>query len=255
MATRGTALLGLGLIGALLGTTGCIGADHPEPRSLESSATSAAALPEGRDEFLEALRRTQGASHRYTVRGSLPEGESVQASGAFASKGRLFEAKIKTTGGKYPSDTHRIVVGKDDYLRNAVDKYWVHLDRSRVKKDSLVYFDMSDPTGPTEFASLIGSMRRTAPGKYEGHFNPESGPDPFLPLGAPGVVSLGIRIADFTATTDAKGWVTSITVELEPSEGPTLSMTTTFSGHGTKLPIKAPPKAQVREADGMYYAK
>lgn len=52
-----------------------------------------------------------------------------------------------------------------------------------------------------------------------------------------------------------QGWVTSITVELEPSEGPTLSMTTTFSGHGTKLPIKAPPKAQVREADGMYYAK
>lgn len=52
-----------------------------------------------------------------------------------------------------------------------------------------------------------------------------------------------------------QGWVTSITVELEPSEGPTLSMTTTFSGHGTKLPIKAPAKAQVREADGMYYAK
>jgi hypothetical protein len=123
----------LGLVAALLGTTGCIGTDHPEPRPWKAARPATAALPEGRDEFLEALRRTQGASHRYTVRGSLPEGESVRASGAFDPKGRLFEAKSKTTGGKYPSDTHRIVVGNDDYLRDVGDKHWVHL--SRVKKE------------------------------------------------------------------------------------------------------------------------
>jgi hypothetical protein len=256
MATRGTALLVLGLFGALLSTTtGCTGSDRLEQRPQESGATPSPTLAQAREDLLQALRRTQGASHRYTVRGSLPEGQSVQASGAFDPKGRLFEAKIKTSGGKDPSDTRRVVVDKHSYLRMESVSFWVHLDLARVPEDSLVYFDMSDPTGLVKFTSVIGSVRQTGPNAYAGRFNPDSGFDPFVPVGAPSVASFGITVADFTATTDGKGWVTSITVELEPLEGPKISMTTTLSDHGTKLSIKAPPKAQVREADGSYYKK
>lgn len=255
MALRGTALLALGLTGALLSITGCLDRDRPRARSGESSAAASPTVNQAREDLLQALRRTQDASYRYTVRGSLPEGQSVQGSGAFDPKARLFESKIKITGGELPSDTHRIVVGRHSYLRSPGDPFWVHLDLGRVKKDSLVYFDMSDPTGLVEFGSVIGSVRQSGPHAYTGRFNPDSGLDPFLPVGAPSVVAFNIRGADFTATTDAKGWITSITVELEPTEGPKLSMTTKLAGHGTRLSIKAPPKAQVREADDTYYEK
>jgi hypothetical protein len=255
MAIRGTALLALGLTGALLSTTGCIDGDRPRARSGERSAAPSPTVDRAREDLLQAVRRTQGASYLYTVRGGLPEGQRVQGSGAFDGKARLFESKIKVTGGELPSDTHRIVVGEHSYLRSPGDPFWVHLDLGRVRKGSLVHFDMSDPTGLVEFGSVIGSVRQTGPNAYRGRFNPDSGLDPFLPVGAPSVVAFNIRVADFTATTDAKGWVTSITVELEPTDGPMLSMSTKLTGHGTRLSIKTPPKAQVREADDSYYEK
>jgi hypothetical protein len=260
MATRRTILLTFGLAGALLVAAGCVDTDRPPSRSQRSEAAPSPTLDKAREDkaredLLQALRRTQGASHRYTVRGTLPERHTVQASGGFDPKARRFEAKVKIADGKDVSDTHRIVLDQHSYLREAGDDFWVHLDLGRVKEDSLVYLDMSDPTGLTEFASVLGSVRQTGPNEYTGRFNPDSGLDPFLPLGAPRVVSFGIAAGDFTATTDGKGWVTSITVELEPTDGPKITMTTTLSGHGTKLSIKAPGKAQVREAAEEYYEK
>jgi hypothetical protein len=253
MATRGTALLAVGLASALLGATGCLDTDRPQSR--ESTPGPSPTVNQAREDLLQALRRTEGASVRFTVRGSMPEGQRVQATGASDPKGRRYEAKIKLTGGKHPSDTHQIVVDKHYYMRSPGDPSWVHLDLSRVKKDGPYNFDLKDATGLVEFGSSIGSVRETGPHAYRGRFNPEGGTDPFLPLGAPSLVSFGMTIADFTATTDDKGWVTSITVELEPGDRPRVSITTTLSGHGTKLSIKAPPKAQVQEADDVYYEK
>jgi hypothetical protein len=90
MATRPTALLALGLVGVLLSTTACIGGGRPEPRSLDSGAAPSPTVDQARDDLLQALSRTQGASLRFTVKGGMPEGQRVQGSGAFDPKARRY---------------------------------------------------------------------------------------------------------------------------------------------------------------------
>jgi hypothetical protein len=257
MVRRGSGLLTVSLIGVLLGVVGCTGTDKPAPTgstSAQSAAASSTATP-ARDQLLQALQRAQGTAFQYTVQGSLPEGAAVQATGRFDPGVQRFEATIVITGGKTPSATQRIVIGKDSYLRELDTNTWVHLDLSRVKPDSLVYFDMSDPTGLVKFGSAIGSVRVTGPNAYAGRFNPESGFKPFIPIGAPSLAAFFMSTAEFTATTDERSWITSLTVTLTPTTGAPLSMTTTMTGHGAKLQIVAPPKAQVQEAADFYYEK
>ncbi|WP_144118453.1 hypothetical protein [Catellatospora sichuanensis] len=252
MATNGNALLRISLIGTLLAAGGCGGGEAPDPTAWPSTAVPSPTPDQAREDFLQALQRTHRAAYRYTVRGDLPEGADVQATGAHDPAARLFEVKVTVNGTASPSATHRIVTGEHNYLRDLDDKLWVHLDLSRMSQDSLVYFDMSDPAGLARFSSSIGSVRRTGPNAYAGRFNPEKNHvKHFIPVGAPTIFTLGVLFADFTATTD-RGWITSITVEVDP-KGPPLHITTEFSGHGTKMQIKAPPKAQVREANISYY--
>lgn len=227
---------------------GC-GAESAAPASAAPSPTADLA----RTELVEALQRSQGAAHRYTVRGDLPDGQNVRGTGAFDPKARRFQATITVTGGKYPSAGSRIVIGTDSYVRPADEKDWVHVDLKRVKRDDpFLYFDWVDPTGLKKFTSTIDSVQRTGPHTYTGRFDPD-GKDvkSFLPVGAPSVVSLGMPLSPFTITTDDQGWVTSIRVELTSGTGPKLTMTTTMSGHGKPLKIKAPARAG--EAADFYY--
>jgi hypothetical protein len=89
MATRRTALLTSSLVAALLSTSGCIDRDRP---ARTESAQEIARAPSptadaAREEFRQALQRTQRASFRYTVRGELSDKGSVQGTGAFDPKG------------------------------------------------------------------------------------------------------------------------------------------------------------------------
>ncbi|WP_200210672.1 permease-like cell division protein FtsX [Micromonospora coerulea] len=222
-------------------------------RASASAATPSPTATLAREELAEALQRSQRVAHRYTVRGDLPEGQRVKGSGAFDPKARRFQATIAVTGGKYPSAGSRIVIGADSYVRPADEKDWVHVDLKRVKRDDpFLRFDWVDPTGLKKFTSSIASVQRTGPHSYTGRFDPD-GKDikSFLPVGAPSVVSIGMPLSPFTITTDDQGWVTSIRVELTPSTGPKLTMTTTMSDHGKPLKIKAP--AGAGEAADFYY--
>jgi len=123
-----------------------------------------------------------------------------------------------------------------------------------VKKDNpLLSFDMTDPTGLARFISTISSVERTGPHAYSGRFDPYAHGPRFLPIGAPSIVTIGGGTAPFTATTDEQNRVVSIHIELSPSTGPKLVMTTTLSEPGKPLPTRAPPKASVREAADFYY--
>lgn len=105
----------LGLTGGLLFAAGCTQATEPtrteSPAPAETVAPSP--TPDVRDELVAALERSQGAAHWYAVRGSLPEGKSVEASGAFDPKQQRFQTTISVTGGEKPSAGSRVVVGTD----------------------------------------------------------------------------------------------------------------------------------------------
>ncbi|MGC4850340.1 hypothetical protein ACLQ3F_24175 [Micromonospora sp. DT15] len=259
---QSTTLLVLALTSGLFFAAGCTPATEPtstdEPVQATATATAAAApsrTPDVRAELVAALQRSHGAAHRYAVRGNLPEGQNVNGTGAFDPKKRRFQTTISVTGGKYPSAGSRIVIGNDSYVRPSDDKDWVHVDLKRVKRDDpFLRFDWVDPTGLKAFTSSIASVDRVDPHTYTGRFDP-TGKDAasFLPVGAPSIVSIGIRLSPFTITTNDQGWVTSIKVELSPSKGPKLTLTTTMKDHGKSLKINAPARAG--EAADFYYRK
>ncbi|RKN35582.1 hypothetical protein [Micromonospora musae] len=251
------ALLTLTLTGGLLLAAGCGGTT--DPTRVEGPAEAATAAPspttDVRGDLVAALHRSQGVAHRYAVRGGLPEGQNVSGTGAFDPEKRRFQSTVKVTGGKYPSAGSRVVIGTDSYVRPAGEKRWVHVDLKRVKRDDpFLRFDWADPTGLKAFTSSIASVDRTGPNTYTGRFDPD-GEDtkPFLPVGAPSIVSIGTPMSPFTIITDDQGWVTSIKVELTPGNGPKLTMTTTMSGHGK--PVKVSPPADAGEAADFYYDK
>ncbi|GAB2929457.1 hypothetical protein GCM10027280_16220 [Micromonospora polyrhachis] len=257
MSIRNTLLLALSLSGAMLAASGCTGPPESPSAAVTSHPARAALSPTAavaQAELVEALQRSQRVAHRYTVQGDLPEGERVKGSGVFDPVARKISSTIEVAGGKSPSAHQRIVIGNDNYQREVGDKVWIHLDLKRVKPGSLFHFDMADPTGLVAFSSKIGSVKQSSPGVYEGFFSPtQDGMKPFLPVGAPSIISFGMVRAAFKATIDNQGWVTSITVELTAREGPKLTMTTSMSGHGKPHQIKAPAKAITREADDIYY--
>lgn len=249
------ALLALGLTGGLLLAAGCTRATEPTRTESPAPADTVAPspTPDVRGELVAALQRSQEAAHRYAVRGSLPEGRSVEGSGALDLDQQRFRATISVTGGERPSGGSRVVVGTDSYQRPSDDEEWVHVDLKRVEPDDLfVGFDWADPTGMTAFTSSIVSAQRTGTHTYTGRFEPSGrGIKSFLPVGAPSIVSIAMPPSPFTITTNDQGWVTSIEVELTPGDGPKVTTTTTMSDHGEPLEINAPARSV--EAADFYY--
>ncbi|NJC68583.1 hypothetical protein HC031_02420 [Planosporangium thailandense] len=255
MRSRTIGTLALGLSGVLF-LTGCAGNGTGRTSAPAATSTGTATPsptgPSAKDDLVAALTRTGAAPYRYAAQSDLPESGSLSVTGAFDPVGKRFEATTTVTGGTLAGTHHRVVVGADSYLREGDTKTWVHLDLSRVKKDNpLLRFDMTDPTGLAKFSSTLGNVDRTGPHAYSGSFDPLSS-EPFLPIGAPSLVAFA-GMAPFTATTDDQNRVVSIHIELPRSDGPKLVMTTTLSDHGNPLPIQAPPKASVAEADDFNY--
>jgi hypothetical protein len=241
----------------LLTAAGCTTPTAPPlsgTRLRASSAPAASPSPSGPDakqELVAALRRTHAAAYKFAVRADLPDKQRVQGGGAFDPKQRRFTATTNVTGGKDAQSGQRIVVSTDSFSRERSGQRWVHLDLKRIKPDdTLLAFDMKDPTGLAKFISSIESVERTGPNKYRGEFEATQKGDPFVPIGAPSVWSFSLGNADFTATTDAGGWVTSISLEL-PDKAAKLKMTTTLSDHGKPTGV-AKPKSYGEAADFYY---
>ncbi|SHN04027.1 hypothetical protein [Cryptosporangium aurantiacum] len=235
-------------LGLILVVAAC-GSPEPSPTVTERPRPKPSPTQEQTD-LVAALRRTQAAPYRFAVQATLPENEKVKATGAFDTKEQIFTSETTLTSPKNPSSTERIVLGTDAYQREPGDP-WVHLDLTRIKKNSLFYFDLTDPTGLSQFAETVTFAKRSGPATYTGRFRPDGETDePFLPIGAPSLWSSGMRVSPFTITVDDQGWVTAISVELSPSDSPTLTMKTTLSAHGQPLSVSAP---DAREADpGVY---
>ncbi|MDG4826942.1 hypothetical protein O7635_34285 [Asanoa sp. WMMD1127] len=246
--------LALGLVGVL--GAGCTGAPAPPAATARSSAAAPSPTADAdaaREELITALERSAAVPHTYAVRADLPEGQRVKGTGAIDLKRKRFQTAVTMTGGKYPGAGNRIVLGTDSYQRESSKDSWVHLYLERVRADdTLVGFDWTDPTGLKAFTKAIGRVERTGPHTYTGRVDPTASyGEPFLPVGAPALWSIGLDMSPFTVTTDAKGWVTSIEVTLTPRDSKRLTMSTSMSGHGKPLAVRKP--ARFAEAAEFYY--
>ena len=140
-----------------------------------------------------------------------------------------------------------MVIGTDLYNRNLDEKQWLHVDLSQSKNDPLS-FDKDDPTGLARLIDRIALVAPTGPHAYAGQFVLEASFTASLPIGAPEFAAVSLAGAGgLLGHHERQGWVTSITIDMKPAEGPPLHMTTTMTGHGDKLDVKRPPKSQVQE--------
>lgn len=200
-------------------------------------------------DLVASLRRTQAAPHRFAVDADLPKGQHLRGTGSFDAAKLLYASSTEL--GDPKSGLDRIATGTDYYQR-APGAGWVHVDLRRLTEQSALHFATADATGLVQFAGAITEARRTGPGTYTGRFRPdtEDVTEPFLPLGTPSVRSVGMRVSPFTVTLDARGWVTSIAVELTPTNSPTLHMDVALSAHGKPVDVERP---DAQEADDTLY--
>ncbi|MDI6100111.1 hypothetical protein QLQ12_16025 [Actinoplanes sp. NEAU-A12] len=216
---------------------------------------SAPAGPDAREQLMAALEKSKNTTYKFVVSGDVPDKKKVAGSGAFDPKAKRITVDYKVSGGGAKTEqTQQIVVGTDLYSRQKKGETWVHLNLKRVKKDSLYYFDMTDPTGFARFVSTVATVESTGANAFRGTLDikGDSFNEGFLPVGTPAISVLFGGAATFTATTDAAGWVTTIGVELKDRQE-TLTMVTKLSEHGKPSGIKKP--SNFGEAMDFYYDK
>lgn len=219
------------------------------------AASPAPTGPDARGQLMSALEKSKNNTYKFVVTGDVPDKKKVAGSGTFDPKAKRITVSYKVSGGGAKTEqTQQIVVGTDLYSRQRNGETWVHLNLKRVKKDSLYYYDMTDPTGLARFVSSVDQVESTGANTFSGTLDikGDSFNEGFLPVGTPAISVLFGGTATFTATTDAAGWVTTIGVELKDSEQ-TLTMTTKLSAHGKASGIKKP--ANFGEAMDIYYDK
>ncbi|MDR6316568.1 hypothetical protein [Actinoplanes couchii] len=220
-----------------------------------SPSPSAPAEPDAKPALMAALEKTKAASYKFSVSGDAVDNQKITGSGSYDAKAKKINVTQKLSGGGKKTDQgQRIVVGTDLYSRGKNGETWVHLNLKRVKKTSLYYYDMTDPTGMTRFIQSVDTVRSTGANSYAGRLDIEGDKfnEGFLPVGTPAIsVWLG-GSAQFTATTNAAGWVTAISVDILDSKK-TLKMTTKLSNHGKNQGIKKP--SNYGEAMDFYYDK
>ncbi|EXG79213.1 hypothetical protein [Cryptosporangium arvum] len=194
-------------------------------------------------DLVAALRRTQRVPHHFAVDADLPKDEHLTGSGEFDVTEQLYASSTGTLD--------RVVIGSDYYQRDPGAR-WVHVDLERLKEDSKLHFGMADATGLLQFADAITEAHKTGPNTYSGRFQPdtEDFKEPFLPIGAPSLWSIGMRVSPFTVTVDAKGWVIEVSMELTPTDSPTLRMEATLSAQGQPVSVEKPT---AQEADEAFY--
>lgn len=219
----------------------------------QAGRSASPAEPSALETFKAALRKTHAATYRFSVNSDLPDDARVTGTGVFDRAGKKLQTNLKFTGSVNPHTTQSVVIGNHLYQKEPGERRWVHLNMAKLKKKSLWRkISLTDPVGLATFTGAIKTVRQTGPNTYEGTFNPDPiDAGEFLPLGAPSIVVFSILgpDAEFTATTDATGWVTVVNATLTADE--TVKMTTRFSGHGKAAGIKKPSRTD--EAADFYY--
>jgi len=242
----------VGLVVAVAALSGCISSEDPFETTSRPTASSTAL--QDRDDLLAALRKTHASRYTFSVQANLGADGNVAATGAVDAAAQVFSSTVKVTDTKLPSTMEHLVVNQQMYVRSADDKSkrWMHVDLTKLSKDSSGYVDVADPAGLARFIDSVGSVERgSTAGAYLGKFNANKASP--LPIGAPLETCLCSFPMAFRALVDAQGRVTSIVMDVVQSSGPTLKMTTTMAGFDQPVTVTAPAAASTFEAPDWYY--
>ncbi len=195
------------------------------------SAVAANSRTAKRD-FLAVVERFRTVSYRLDVDADLTGGKRFRATGAHDPKTRRFTRTVQTDG----RTTNVVIAGKEIYVRTGSEQ-WIHADKVA---DSLSTLDVDDPSGLAAFGKALNWIDPAGPHAFKGAFDPMA--ERILPVGAPGLIAIGMGGGSFTATTDDAGNLTSVVVTLETTTG-TSTMTSRFSAFGKPAKVTVPKNA------------
>jgi hypothetical protein len=251
---------GLVLGGMLLAAAGCQAPADETPAVAGSApappVSPAVSGPSAQTELVAALRKSAAATFSFRVRGDYYTNK-IDASGAYDPRSNRITVRRTISGGDNSRD-ERILAGSQIFWRKRPGDDWIRIEVKRLTDNSSLLVDLRDRTGLAFFAQRVseGSVSRTGPRGYRGTFDAQQvGFTPSLPIGAPSLQSQG-KIewpASFTATTDATGRVTSVSVVLGTGNDRRMRLTTTFTGYGK--PVKITTPAASSAADPVIYKR
>jgi hypothetical protein len=190
-----------------------------------------------------------------------------KAQASTASLNGSFDAvhKLGTLQGSLGIGTAQgLIIGPDVYVKGVGDdpNAWWHVDTTRLAAGN-VLTEATDPTLNAAVLNAVKDARQTGTNQYSGTIDVDA-----LAKQATGGATedqqkqakllMGLlgkaQQAQFTASLDAQGRLTALTVTVpSPNGGQSTTVTTNYSNFGTAVTAAAPPAAQVKEAPAQFY--
>jgi hypothetical protein len=143
-----------------------------------------------------------------------------------------------------------VVLDKDVYMKVPglpnIGNKWMHVDAAKLAGSSFDIMPQGDPSGANNLIKGVVDVQRDGDNSFKGTLDLTKSPT----ANKASVQVLGekAKAVPFTATTDAEGRLTGLTVDmsvLDPSLEP---LKTTYSGFGSPVTVEQPPASQVVEA-------
>lgn len=250
MMNRRLAIAGLTLITAL-GLAGCGPADGPA----ESGTRAPAAA--GQDDAAAALAAAAQKLGEQSLRFDMDMAGSITANGTADPQAGLASMSMNMDALSEGSIELR-KIGNDIYMKFDKSakggKGWMHVDASKVADGST--FDImseDDPAGTKKMIAAMTKVERVGERGFQGSLDLAKSAtynknDSLKALA-------GKTLVPFTASTDDQGRLVELTLDMSglgassgagamPNGG---KVKTTYSDFGTKVSVKAPPAADVKE--------
>jgi hypothetical protein len=270
MSARKAQLAGLAAILALTTTAGCrpaTSAGHDTataaPSTAPSTAPASAAPPDPRLKLIDAVPDEGDAAYHFTVTGG-----DLPMTGVLDAPHRAALVKIDQhqTNPDFDLAMTLLVIGRRTWVKVAISpsppgfpklpKKWQLLDAAKVKDKSMIGYDSSaDPGYAQLLVQKAAGVKETSPGQFAGAIDLTRTTDAEI-VDAKTLKKLGAKAkaVPFTATTDAKGNLTSLIVKVPAAAGvKAKTYAVKYDGFGTTPAVAAPAAGEQQKAASVIY--
>ncbi|XVU24567.1 hypothetical protein ACQPZJ_46355 [Actinoplanes sp. CA-054009] len=245
MSIRRSALAGLALAAALV-AGGCSG-DTPKGDSAAPETTAPASASE---ELTQAYAKFSDTPVKF----KLTAAGGVGGTGSIDAKAKASE--MSTDLGAAGTMVTR-QIGKDLYVKTegqvgtaigATEGKWMHIDVSQVPESSPISVKNTDPANTAKLITSATGVTKTGDHAFKGTLDMTKAGSSVM------LKSLGDKAAavPFTATTDAEGRLTELSVELESIMAGAGKMVATYSDWGAPIDIAQPAAGEVVEMPAAF---
>ena len=252
MKNRRLAIAGLALTTAI-GVAGCGTSSNDTSTGTPTDGTTTAAPAAPADATAE-LAAAAGKLAEDTAKVTVEMAGTMSMTGVVDPKAQKAVMEMTLGAGSGETKVQIRKVGTDMYMKFggslaklAGEGKWLHVDAATLAAGSS--FDImpsDDPAGAQAMIKAMSNAESDGKGGFKGTLDLTKTPK----FNKDAIKGLGNKATavPFTATVDAQGRLSSMTVDMSGIAAGAGAMKTTYSDFGTAVDVKAPPASQVTEA-------